>query len=172
MHAPFESTDLVWQKKVVQSTWRGYARIMVFQTQNREMCLNRGVLFGRRCNEAAGPGHVRNGDLKGCHCTRDFDSEMCQGSSQVKIAKIEGYLASTLQLQHQVSVTQTPPHHTTGAVQVVLVVAQNLHMSPGKLAAQCAHAAVGLYKLMARQRIPWLAAWEVGAYFRVAAGTC
>ena len=51
---------------------------------------------------------------------------------------------------------------TTCPVQVVLVVAQDLHMSPGKLAAQCAHAAVGLYKLMARQRIPWLAAWEVG----------
>lgn len=51
----------------------------------------------------------------------------------------------------------------TYPVQVVLVVAQDLHMSPGKLAAQCAHAAVGLYKLMARQRIPWLAAWEVGS---------
>lgn len=52
-------------------------------------------------------------------------------------------------------------------MQVVLVVAQDLHMSPGKLAAQCAHAAVGLYKLMARQRIPWLAAWEVGAVSRL-----
>ena len=45
--------------------------------------------------------------------------------------------------------------------QVVLVVAQNLGMSPGKLGAQCAHAAVGLYKLMVRQRVPWLPAWEV-----------
>ncbi|KAK9847454.1 hypothetical protein WJX84_008621 [Apatococcus fuscideae] len=43
---------------------------------------------------------------------------------------------------------------------VVLVVAQDLGMSPGKLAAQCAHAAVGLYKLMAHRRVPWLAAWE------------
>ncbi|KAK9836673.1 hypothetical protein WJX74_005797 [Apatococcus lobatus] len=43
---------------------------------------------------------------------------------------------------------------------VVLVVAQDLHMSPGKLAAQCAHAAVGIYKLMVRQGLPLLAAWE------------
>ncbi len=39
--------------------------------------------------------------------------------------------------------------------QVVLVVAQNLGMSPGKLGAQCAHAAVGLYKLMVQRRLPW-----------------
>ena len=46
-------------------------------------------------------------------------------------------------------------------LQVVLVVPRELRMSPGKLAAQCAHAAVGLYKLMLANRVPWLASWEV-----------
>lgn len=46
-------------------------------------------------------------------------------------------------------------------LQVVLVVAQDLRMSPGKVAAQCAHAAVGLFKLMQASRAPWLHAWEV-----------
>ena len=47
-------------------------------------------------------------------------------------------------------------------LQVVLIVAQDLGMSPGKIGAQCAHAAVGLYKLTVAQKAPWLAAWEVG----------
>lgn len=44
---------------------------------------------------------------------------------------------------------------------MVLVVARELGMSPGKVGAQCAHAAVGLYKRLAAQRAPWLRAWEV-----------
>lgn len=47
-------------------------------------------------------------------------------------------------------------------LQVVLIVAQDLGMRPGKIGAQCAHAAVGLYKITVAQRAPWLSAWEVG----------
>ena len=47
------------------------------------------------------------------------------------------------------------------SAQVVLVVAQDLRMSQGKVAAQCAHAAVGLYRVMQANRMPWLPAWEV-----------
>ncbi|GAB4814897.1 hypothetical protein N2152v2_001943 [Parachlorella kessleri] len=43
---------------------------------------------------------------------------------------------------------------------VVLVVAARLGMSPGKVGAQCAHAAVGLYRRLLGQRVPWLTAWE------------
>lgn len=35
-------------------------------------------------------------------------------------------------------------------------------MRPGKVGAQCAHAAVGLYKVTVAQKAPWLSAWEVG----------
>ncbi|KAA6424092.1 MAG: hypothetical protein FRX49_06051 [Trebouxia sp. A1-2] len=43
---------------------------------------------------------------------------------------------------------------------VVLIVVRSLHMSPGKIGAQCAHAAVGLYKVVVTNRAPWLSAWE------------
>ncbi|DBA75180.1 TPA: ubiquitin-specific protease ubp14, variant 3 [Trebouxia sp. C0004] len=43
---------------------------------------------------------------------------------------------------------------------VVLIVVRSLHMSPGKIGAQCAHAAVGLYKVIVTNRAPWLSAWE------------
>lgn len=42
----------------------------------------------------------------------------------------------------------------------VLVVNSTLKMSSGKIAAQCAHAAVGLYKNMYLNSVPWLASWE------------
>ncbi|CAL5226907.1 g9782 [Coccomyxa viridis] len=42
----------------------------------------------------------------------------------------------------------------------VLVVNSTLKMSSGKIAAQCAHAAVGLYKNMYINGVPWLASWE------------
>jgi Peptidyl-tRNA hydrolase PTH2 len=45
--------------------------------------------------------------------------------------------------------------------QMVLVVAANLGMSVGKVAAQCAHASLGLYKLMVSSDVPWLSSWEV-----------
>ncbi|KAL3143382.1 ubiquitin C-terminal hydrolase Ubp14 [Trebouxia sp. C0009 RCD-2024] len=48
----------------------------------------------------------------------------------------------------------------TADCKVVLIVAQDLRMSPGKVGAQCAHAAVGLYKLTVAQKAPWLGAWE------------
>lgn len=47
-------------------------------------------------------------------------------------------------------------------MQVVLLVVRALNMSPGKIGAQCAHAAVGLYKVTLANRAPWLSAWEVG----------
>ena len=46
-------------------------------------------------------------------------------------------------------------------MQVVLVVVRALNMSAGKIGAQCAHAAVGLYKILVANRVPWLSAWEV-----------
>lgn len=52
--------------------------------------------------------------------------------------------------------------HTCCHLQVVLIVMRSLHMSPGKIGAQCAHAAVGLYKVIVTNRAPWLSAWEVG----------
>jgi len=52
--------------------------------------------------------------------------------------------------------------HTCCHLQVVLIVVRSLHMSPGKIGAQCAHAAVGLYKVIVTNRAPWLSAWEVG----------
>ncbi len=57
--------------------------------------------------------------------------------------------------------TAHPPGHThPHALQVVLVVADELQMSPGKLAAQCSHAAVGLYRAMSVSSTPWLDAWQ------------
>ena len=41
------------------------------------------------------------------------------------------------------------------------MVAGDLGMSPGKLAAQVAHAAVGLHRVLLEGRQPWLPAWEV-----------
>lgn len=41
------------------------------------------------------------------------------------------------------------------------MVARELGMSPGKVGAQCAHAAVGLFRQLAARRAPWLRAWEV-----------
>ena len=49
-------------------------------------------------------------------------------------------------------------------MQVVLIVVRSMHMSPGKIGAQCAHAAVGLYKVIVSNRAPWLSAWEVGIF--------
>ena len=47
------------------------------------------------------------------------------------------------------------------SVQAVLVVNSALKMSAGKIGAQCAHAAVGLYKQMYINGVPWLPSWEV-----------
>ena len=45
--------------------------------------------------------------------------------------------------------------------QAVLVVDTSLKMSVGKTAAQCAHAAVGVFKHMHMNAVPWLQSWEV-----------
>ena len=45
-------------------------------------------------------------------------------------------------------------------VQAVLVVAANAKHSSGKMATLCAQAAVGLYKVMMANRIPWYPAFE------------
>lgn len=49
-----------------------------------------------------------------------------------------------------------------GECKVVLLVVASLGMSAGKIGAQCAHAAVGLYKTMVDQRAPWFRSWEDG----------
>ena len=47
--------------------------------------------------------------------------------------------------------------------QAVLVVDSSLGMSIGKTAAQCAHAAVGVFKSMHINAVPWLHTWEVSS---------
>ena len=49
----------------------------------------------------------------------------------------------------------------TFTMQAVLVVANNLLMSSGKIGSQCAHAALGLYKIIMANRVPWYPAFEV-----------
>ena len=56
--------------------------------------------------------------------------------------------------------------NATGA-QAVLVVDTSLKMSVGKTAAQCAHAAVGVFKNMHINAVPWLQSWEVSCTFSV-----
>ena len=58
---------------------------------------------------------------------------------------------------------------STFVLQAVLVVNSALKMSSGKIAAQCAHAAVGLYKNMYINGVPWLASWEVSPTYCIAA---
>eukprot|EP00803_Ostreobium_quekettii_P000221 evm.model.scf_434.5 EVM.evm.TU.scf_434.5 scf_434:72530-77027(-) len=48
----------------------------------------------------------------------------------------------------------------SGDCKVVLVIPSELNMSPGKIASQCAHAAVGMYRVMMVSQVPWLATWE------------
>lgn len=48
----------------------------------------------------------------------------------------------------------------SGDVKVVLVVNAELGMSPGKVAAQCAHGGVGIYQAMMQDAVPWLPSWE------------
>ena len=57
----------------------------------------------------------------------------------------------------------------TYILQAVLVVNSALKMGSGKIAAQCAHAAVGLYKSMYINGVPWLASWEVSRTYCAAA---
>ncbi len=49
-------------------------------------------------------------------------------------------------------------------MQAVLVVASNLLMSSGKIGSQCAHAALGLYKIIMANRVPWYPAFEVALH--------
>lgn len=48
----------------------------------------------------------------------------------------------------------------TGECKVVLVVADELGMSPGKMAAQCSHAVLGLYRALLVGKAAWVDAWE------------
>ncbi|GMH42261.1 hypothetical protein BSKO_10180 [Bryopsis sp. KO-2023] len=49
----------------------------------------------------------------------------------------------------------------SGECKIVLVVPRDLGLSAGKLGSQCAHAAVGMYRVMMVNRVPWLTAWEM-----------
>ena len=48
----------------------------------------------------------------------------------------------------------------SGECKIVLVVADELGMSPGKMAAQCSHATLGLYRALLLSKAAWLDAWE------------
>lgn len=69
-------------------------------------------------------------------------------------------------LQHLLSGGEAPPADAPSLAaeefKCVLVVVEELAMSPGKVAAQAAHAAVGHYKHLAAHNATWLAAWEAG----------
>lgn len=65
---------------------------------------------------------------------------------------------------HEESCHLKVPNRCGSAVpnmQAVLVVANNLLMSSGKIGSQCAHAALGLYKIIMANRVPWYPAFEV-----------
>jgi len=53
---------------------------------------------------------------------------------------------------------------------VVLVVRRDLNMSVGKIAAQCAHAAVGIYKRLAQSSVANLQKWEKNGQKKVVVG--
>jgi peptidyl-tRNA hydrolase len=65
-----------------------------------------------------------------------------------------------------------PAAHRTaaGECKAVLCVVVELGMGVGKVAAQAAHAAVGLLRVCQAQRAPWLAAWEAGGEKTVVLG--
>jgi peptidyl-tRNA hydrolase len=69
---------------------------------------------------------------------------------------------------------EAPPaaHHVAaaGECKAVLCVVTDLGMGVGKVAAQAAHAAVGLLRVCEAQRVPWLAAWEAGGEKTVVLG--
>ena len=74
-------------------------------------------------------------------------------------------VSADCKVRYMLTVKQCKLHLTKltfGKLQVVLIVAQDLGMRPGKVGAQCAHAAVGLYKATVARKAPWLSAWEVG----------
>eukprot|EP00891_Asterochloris_glomerata_P003698 jgi/Astpho2/3698/Aster-04887 len=76
-------------------------------------------------------------------------------------------LCSCIHVAPSVNQASAPavPLNTIGLLQVVFVVAGDLGMSPGKLAAQVAHAAVGLHRVLLEGRYPWLPAWEASSDF-------
>jgi peptidyl-tRNA hydrolase len=68
---------------------------------------------------------------------------------------------------------EAPPAHrvaAAGECKAVLCVVTELGMGVGKVAAQAAHAAVGLLRVCEAQRVPWLAAWEAGGEKTVVLG--
>ncbi|CDK29224.1 unnamed protein product [Kuraishia capsulata CBS 1993] len=71
-----------------------------------------------------------------------------------------------------IEIDSTPLNEVPGECQMSLVVRKDLEMTKGKAAAQCAHAAVALYKLIssghASQNLPLLMRWEKTGQAKVA----
>lgn len=55
----------------------------------------------------------------------------------------------------------------TSDLKMVMVVRSDLKMGTGKVAAQCCHACLGLYKAQVKKDLPRLQAWEKSAYKKV-----
>ena len=55
----------------------------------------------------------------------------------------------------------------TTDLKMVMVVRSDLKMGTGKIAAQCCHAALGLYKSQLKKDLPRLQAWESSNYKKV-----
>lgn len=55
----------------------------------------------------------------------------------------------------------------TKDLKMVMVVRTDLKMGHGKVAAQCCHACLGLYKILLKKDIPRLQAWENSNYKKV-----
>ena len=63
-----------------------------------------------------------------------------------------------------------PKHKNTG-VKMMLLVRQDLRMKPGKIAAQCGHASIGLYKKLIKSKKyeKMLEAWETNGQKKIVA---
>lgn len=77
-------------------------------------------------------------------------------------------LAITLGFAYKRFKNKNTPEQTFGTdLKMVMVVRSDLKMGHGKIAAQCCHACLGLYKSQLKKDIPRLKAWENSNYKKV-----
>lgn len=66
-----------------------------------------------------------------------------------------------------IEVNSKENNYVPGEVRMVLIVREDLNMSPGKVAAQCSHAAVSLYKQISESNRYMLDRWEEGGCAKI-----
>ena len=76
------------------------------------------------------------------------------------VARVDGEFKVATRAASSTSRPLIAPDAPPSPPQVVLCVVRELNMGVGKVAAQAAHAAVGLLRAMQAARTPWLHAWE------------